>query len=535
MGIVVFYTPVYLALQNIKPHPMKTRFLILVLAGCGIMFPSCSNDEPMTPVAEDPMDQAGENPSADEGPSPEEVLASERQETVSTLTDDAQKTWRISSAMLTNTNGTFDISANFNITDDEFIFNQAPLTTAKSFTEFEGSVEWRKANAIALMATSEEEALLDFYLPPQTYAFDFKEESSTDLRSDGANFDFSIQRETEIDGTITFEEGTLLDVVLTPKLGADYKQVPTDALQFTELFTFESDAIANSAPGMMGSMADNSLFIATRETQVDGVFVNSERVIKFDLDTETVTERLNNNSDFVSKQLHIINGQLTVVGAQRINSYGLDIGTNPVPSQDYATLLGFQNFGLSRFGSAVLGNDVYLVGGELDNTFTNRIFRFNTAEESISEFATMPEARFGARAEIVNNKLYIFGGSEEFLSPPAKNTIYSYNIESGELATANMPQGLILSYTAKVENLIYVAGRMDIFEGNTLTDIGFYLAVYDTVTGTFTELNSNLESPEFETIHAMAVLADKLYVIFGQTEETTEDEKPTWAVLAADI
>ncbi|NND63503.1 MAG: hypothetical protein HKN48_09955, partial [Flavobacteriaceae bacterium] len=53
---------------------------------------------------------------------PEPTLEVQRQETTQSISNGDSKTWRISNAVLTNDSGTFDISENFNVKDDEFIF-----------------------------------------------------------------------------------------------------------------------------------------------------------------------------------------------------------------------------------------------------------------------------------------------------------------------------------------------------------------------------------------------------------------------------
>lgn len=218
--------------------------------------------------------------------------------------------------------------------------------------------------------------------------------------------------------------------------------------------------------------------------------------------------------------------------------YDLKLEDDPVSLTDYATALG-QNIGLSRHGTAVVDNTFYLIGGDLNDGLGDKIFTYNLETETMSEWATMPEPRTGARAEIVNGKLYIFGGTEEFLSPPAKNTIYIYDLETKELIVETMPVPVMLTYTGKIENLIYVGGRNDINgtdeNGEATFDREPFLGVYDTNTGIFTQLETNLESPEAETIASMAVFDGKLYVVYGQSEEQEEGVLQTWSILSADI
>jgi hypothetical protein len=152
----------------------------------------------------------------------------------------------------------------------------------------------------------------------------------------------------------------------------------------------------------------------------------------------------------------------------------------------------------------------------------------------MNEFATMPERRTGARAEIINDKLYIFGGTEEFLAPPAKDTIYIFDLHTGELTIESLPEPVLLTYTGKFENLIFVGGWNETRNSEgILTDREPFLGIYDTRTGDFTILATNLDSPEFEVIESMAVFNGKVYVIFGQGEEMTPGELQTWSIFEA--
>jgi hypothetical protein len=491
--------------------------------------PTKVEEEVITPPAEEEVEE-------EEPIDPTIVLAMERETNITTLTNGASKVWRINSATLNNENGAFDVSANFNVRDDEFIFSKG---TPTGKTEFEGSLEWRQANSIALSANSTEEAKFESYTSPQNFSYDFAGESGSAIVGGDAKFNFTISDSNELIGSIALSETATLDVSLTEKLATDYQQVPSTALNFTEAFTFQSNMITSGAPGMIGSLSDQSFFFATRESAFNNGTTNPERVLRFDLTTNLVTERLNFVADFVTKQANIINNKLYLAGGQRINVYDLKLQVDPVSLTDYSTALGVGNLGLSRHGTAVADNTLYLIGGDLDDVFGDKIFAYDLDTETMTEFATMPEPRTGARGEIVNGKLYVFGGTQSFLTPPAKSTIYIFDMQTGEVTVENMPNPVLLTYTGKIENLIYVGGRNETQgideNGETTFDAEPFLGVYDTTTGIFTELETNLESPESQIIASMAVFDGKLFVIYGQSEAVEEGELQTWSILSADI
>lgn len=514
---------------------MKTKFLLPILCFTFFLF-SCGDDDTPERTVEETIEEMNPTPEEEETPDPAILLAEERQTTITTLTSGSSKVWRINSATLTNENGSYDIGNNFNLRDDEFIFSSGSATGK---TEFEGTLEWREQNSIAVDAASAEETKLESYVSPKNYTYDFQMENGTTVLSEDRNLSFTLNENNELTGTISFSDTASMDVTLIEKLPTDYKQVPTTPLNFTEAFTFESNMVDSGAPGMVGSLSDESFFLATREDAFNTGNGGPERVLRFDLNTNLVTESLYFNPDFVTKQTNIINNKLYIAGGQRINMYDLKLEDDPISLTDYSTALGIQNLGLSRHGTAVADNTIYLIGGDLDNVFGDKIFTYNLETETMTEFATMPEPRTGARAEIVNGKLYIFGGTEEFLSPPAKNTIYIYNLETRELTVETMPVPVLLTYTGKIENLIYVGGRNESRgtdeNGEATFDREPFLGVYNTNTGIFTQLETNLESPDLEIIASMAVFDGKLFVVYGQSEEQEEGVLQPWSILSADI
>lgn len=513
---------------------MKTKFLIPILCFT-FSLSSCGDDDTPERTVEETVEEMNPTPEEEETPDPAILLAEERQTTITTLTSGSAKVWRINTAILNNENGAYDIGNNFNLRDDEFIFSSSSATGK---TEFEGTLEWRENNAIAFGATSADEAKLESYVSPQTFTYDFQTDNGTTVLSENGNITLTVNTNNSVTGTINFSDKASMDVTLIEKLSADYKQVPSTTLNFIEAFTFESNGVDCCAPGMIGSLSNESFFFATRESALNNGTANPERVLRFDLNSNTVTERLYFNFDFVTKQMNIINDQLYIVGGQHINVYDLKLENEPFSLTDYSIALG-QNIGLSRHGTAVVDNTIYLIGGDLNVGLGDKIFTYNLETQTMSEWATMPEPRSGARAEIVNGKLYIFGGTEQFFTPPAKNTIYIYDLETKELVIETMPVPVMLTYTGKIENLIYVGGRNDSSDtdenGETTFNRDPFLGVYDTNTGVFTQLETNLESPENEIIASMAVFDGKLFVVYGQSEPQEEGVLQTWSILSVDI
>ncbi|MCV6630326.1 MAG: hypothetical protein OIF50_10790 [Flavobacteriaceae bacterium] len=463
------------------------------------------------------------------------------------------KTWRIDKATLTNGSAKIDISQNFNVSDDEFIF---------AGTTENGTLEWRKGYAIKTQASSSGETLWDKYVSSVSGSFRYEEDSSTLVKADfgstnsssisathtdkvsfsypeenstlnnanTASSVFQLNEDNSISATITNADNSVLDFTLVEKTQTDYATASASDLNFTTAFTFESNSIACCAPGMIGSYADNSFFVVTRESDLNNGNGAPERVLKFDVANNTVTEKLFFQFDFVSKQLHIIDTQLIVIGGQFVNTYDLNLSADPSTTNHGKSL--------SRFGISVLDNDAYIIGGDLNNEESDKVFKWNMDTKTLSEFATMPEPRSGARGTIVNDNLYVFGGSPEFFGDAAANTIYKINTKNpSEIESFQMNRPIHFTFVQKHQNLIYVAGRIEVIDSEgTVIGREHSIGVFNTLDNSYQELTSNLtKTGDYDTIHQMCVFNGKMYVIYGGEGTDNGGQFNQWEVLVSDL
>ncbi|MEZ4778773.1 MAG: hypothetical protein R2786_05250 [Flavobacteriaceae bacterium] len=487
---------------------------ILLFALSTIFIISCGKDE---------------NPNTDDSST---TLEEERLETTMQITGGDSKVWRIASASLTNESGTFDISNNFNVVDDEFVFSS------------EGTLEWRQGNDINVNATSQQETLLDYYRSSLNSSFNFKQDSSTEFTALNGRISLTVVNENSINGTITYDGRMLggeITITLTPKLAEDYVSAPQNGLNFTELFTFESSGINGHAPGMIGSNSENSIYIVTREYQGYNGYIFPERIIKYNLGNSEVLENNFDNQDFVSKQLHIINNRLIVIGGQYINDYPLDFSSVPNSM--------FHGLEITRFGMSILDDKAYIIGGSLEfdpvtQTFINgeKVYSWNLNTQSLEYVTDLPEERYGARATIINNKLYVFGGMKTFfpLQPDPSNTIFIYDITSGTIDTEFMSQSFEQTFVNSNQNLTYIAGHKRVEDINgELIGWDFSFATYNTETGVYQEIPHNLANPNnIYNVWSMCIYNNKMYVIYGDiTQENDPDNGiiPSWSVMVADL
>ncbi len=516
--------------------------LLLVSLVITISLVGCSQDEnPETPEQEqneEPQEEEEETSMEEEEENPIISLEDERNTTLEILTSSGTKSWEFEEVVLVNSNGTFDISQNFNTQDDVFVFS---LTTSTGKNA--GSIEWEKGNDINLNASSAETALLEFLVSSEMGPFEFIPDNGTSLTASSLGFSFELTNDERLSGTIEAGIGITLNVTLVEKENQS-DAIPTGTLNFTDVFSFQSNGIDNQSPDMIGSLLSNSLYIALREDDlnVPNGLENPERVVRFNFNTNSVEDRvysLSTKSDFVSKELVIHKNELKVIGAQRTNIYDLELDNEPSSIADYrdSSPYGSNTF-FTRYGTAIVDNSVFIVGGYLGNDFefADRMFKLDLETETISDFFTLPEPSLGARSEIVGSKLYTFGGSTAFYSPQARSSISIFDIVSQELSFSQMSRPVNFTYTGRQGNLIYVGGRVDTYnEMQVLVDRDPFLGVYNTETNEFTELQTNLSSPNRETIHAMTVFNNKVYLLFGDRGEIERPQMVEWTVMAADI
>ena len=487
--------------------------LTISLGSCGD--DDSSNSSPMSD--DEGMDM--------DGPS---ELSIARDATITTITTNGdEKIWRFSSALLTNTSGSFDISTNFNVVDDEFVF---------SGTADNGFLVWRQGNDIGVTGSNNQETLLDFYKSPEESSFSFNPDSSSELTALEGRMTFTVIDDNTITGTLIFEDtrsvaGETIDFTLTEKTSEDFASPPSAGLNFTTVAEFEAEVgsfTMQNNVGFIGSNADNSLFIAYR----NGLIPNSpNRMIKYSIDSDDFVTRDDTFMEFVTRKLNIVNNQLILTGGTNIYTYDLDLSTEPIITPHNAG-------SLTRYGTATVNNDIYVIGGDL-NDVANRIRRINSDTGNLDVVTTMPRPRVHAGGEFVNDNLYIFGGREAFVADETVTTeSFIYNLSTQNFSNFDLPVLLSNSYASRQENLIYIAGdiRIDNDDDGVVDEIEIWLGVYDTLDDSITEISHNLDDGDpFTHVQTMTIFNGRMYVIFGSILVNPNGTDNTFTILATDL
>jgi N-acetylneuraminic acid mutarotase len=152
-------------------------------------------------------------------------------------------------------------------------------------------------------------------------------------------------------------------------------------------------------------------------------------------------------------------------------------------------------------------NKIYIFGGTQHETHTiASMYCFDPKTRQFIQLADMPES-LQTPGCVVNGVLYTFGGFDVFLSRRSQN-INAYHIETNTWTTvARLPRPLSADVVVPCGDLVFVIGDYD--------DETF-LGYYNTRTGIFTELRSNMEG---RRACGAAIIDNILYVFGGKSQK----------------
>ena len=183
--------------------------------------------------------------------------------------------------------------------------------------------------------------------------------------------------------------------------------------------------------------------------------------------------------------------------------------------------------------SAVVKNEIYLVGGNDATEEVADVQIYNPATNTWSTGVSYPVAISGASAAVVKNVLYVFGGSPGQGLPT--NAVYAFNPKTKTwTALANMPTARWLTAAVVEKNIIYVFGGIA-----SPTDFLATVESYNPATNTWTEETPMLENKQGP---AAGLLGTTIMVTDGGSEpgqitgasEGYDAATNTWERLAVD-
>ena len=158
-------------------------------------------------------------------------------------------------------------------------------------------------------------------------------------------------------------------------------------------------------------------------------------------------------------------------------------------------------------GSASVGDNIYLFGGQNNTTSTMRtssILKFNTITEELTTLSTtLPDRAMNIRCCAIGNKIYLFGGSLYGGSVMVKK-IYIFDTETETLSLSNalMPTQLESYFVAfPIDTKIYVHSALQ-----------KALYVYDTIADTITTISVDIT---INYSYKMPFVGDNKIYFFG--------------------
>jgi hypothetical protein len=271
-------------------------------------------------------------------------------------------------------------------------------------------------------------------------------------------------------------------------------------------FNFESLGVIDAdfldmGSGISGSTGENILYIAHRSQRHGSV----ERIARFNLSDNSMTERLFGRADFVTKRIHVSGDELTVVGGSFINTYNSRISDDPISVPH-----GEQ---LTRFGSFMYEGELYIFGGDLRGVDADKIKKWNPADTVFQTVATLPEPRFWTNGQVVGDQLYIFAGQQTFQGGAfGEDEIYIVDLQDFSVETLKLPEDYNRAFTATIGTNIFVAGQVWKDE-----DIATRVGIFDTQNNSFREVTFNLDDTGVSSIYGLASVGNRLYVIYGDS------------------
>lgn len=436
---------------------------------------------------------------------------SDESQTAVVLNQLTAKSWKVETATLNSAGGELSISNLANVNDDEFVFTASGSNGAQ--------MNWQIRNQIRANATTPDQALLDYYLSAISSALTIQEDGL--ITTDEPNLKVKLISDNQL--AVHYQMGSSeFRFNLSP--AAETAFVPS-TFDFEFITDIAGTAIGlEQAAGFTGSMASNSLYFAYKAFEGATSAEYPERVVRYDIDDGTFTTQNFINVDFVTKELHIINDELKVVGARFVNTYPLDLGSQPVSTP--------HNLTITRYGSTVVDDNVFLFGGDLNfppgspaGTGPNaqKIYRHDQVTGQNIEVGELPEPRYWAHGEIVDGKLYVFGGRQAFITETAEDDIFIHDMTTGENQTLTLPTPLHRTYAARYKHLIYVAGYREIPNADpALSTIETTFGVFDTHDNTFTVIpSSSVDFTGKKTIFGLTIVGNQLFILYGQWGSTT--------------
>ncbi len=431
----------------------KTQYIFLVLIATIVIISSCNNDDDaLAPVTIQEGEEQSEEQSDD----------TDLSAIIEVITGGGENTWEIQSALLTNTNITdLDITSLFNVQDDEFIFTSATNTSI--------DLNYNKGYAINTEALDLQSVESDTNRSSENISLTATNVNDPFLSSSG-NYSFKLNEDNSITALVTINENTQLNLQLSEKTVDNYLMPPSTISSLTEVYYYEA---FQPVLDMKYSFTTESIYMVSRKE------VGEQQLIKYDTNTgNDITQNILGNS-LLAQQLSFIDTKIYTV-----SSLQLDISNADLSGEVQSSALLTGSF---DFRTASLDDKIYKIGG-YDALGPRAIGVISPGDIEFTQVITMDTDRARVGAEIINNHLYVIGGLyvDSMGNSNFSEEMTIYNLSDMSVQTVPLPARMYSTFSARHENLIYIAGRKDNGEGLAITP---YLTVYNLLDNSFQEID----------------------------------------------
>lgn len=213
----------------------------------------------------------------------------------------------------------------------------------------------------------------------------------------------------------------------------------------------------------------------------------------------------------VGTKIYIIGGSTALANA---NPYLAD-GPVTVYDTETETYRKCESAIGSRFSDMaceVVGTKIYLLGGTLNGSRTNKIFCFDTDTEVMEEIGTMSAAFIPGGSVAIGTKIYIFGGK----TSSVRTNSYCYDTEAGTMTSIqSLPVAEHGIGCCFMNGLIYLFGGEGIVDG---AENSKAVVTYDPETNKYTTLAITL--PENMSQIYCVTVGENIYLFGGANADT---------------
>ena len=164
------------------------------------------------------------------------------------------------------------------------------------------------------------------------------------------------------------------------------------------------------------------------------------------------------NGDVVSDDqndlLYVISAYIYDSGSGKLEVYN--------PSTDTWAVMADMPESRYNFGSFMIGDDIYCVGGQYSNDVRNSVFQYNISSNTWSVKNNLPVQMFGTESAVVDGNAYIVCGARSIYSPPFNiPATYMYD-QTNDLwiEKASMPLPVEHASVETYDGKIYVFGGL---------------------------------------------------------------------------